>query len=151
DLDHVRSGVEIAGILPLRKDDTGALARAIRGSANYLRFLDPRFEGTTALRARMRDKHLHPSLRFLDRLRRLPARPLRLFLRGLSAVERSLPTAPALDALLREREIDVVLVSPLVNGSSEQAEVLRSARARGLPTGACVASWDNLTNKGLLH
>jgi hypothetical protein len=151
ELGDTRAGVEIAGILPLRKDATAALARGIRGTANFLRFLDPHFEGTTALRARMRDKHLPPSLRFLDRLRRLPGRPLRLALRGLSAFERALPTDPALDSFLREQKVDVVLVSPLVNGSSEQSEVLRSARSLGLPTGVCVASWDNLTNKGLLH
>jgi hypothetical protein len=151
DLTDVRPDVEIAGILPLRGDATATLARAIRGTANFLRFLDPRFEGTTALRARMRDKYLPPSLRFLDRFRRLPRIPLRLALRGLSTFERALPTSPALDAFLREQGADVVLVSPLVNGASEQAEVLRCARALGLPTGACVASWDNLTNKGLLH
>lgn len=151
ELGDTRASVEVAGVLPLRKDGAGALGREIRGTANFLRFLDPRFVGTTALRARMRDKHLPPSLRFLDRIRRFPAGPLRLALRGLCALERRLPTDPALDAFLRERDVDLVLVSPLVSGSSEQSEVLRSAHRLGLPTGACVASWDNLTNKGLLH
>jgi hypothetical protein len=151
DLGDTRSAVEVAGLLPLRKDPAGTLARGLRGTANFLRFLDPRFEGTTALRARMRDKHLPPSLRSLDRLRRIPAGPLRLALRVLAALDRALPTHPRLDGFLRERDLDVVLVSPLVNGSSEQSEVLRSARALGLPTGVCVASWDNLTNKGLIH
>lgn len=150
-LSDTRGAVEVAGMLPLRKDPAADLARALRGTANFLRFLDPRFAGTTALRARMRDKHLPPSLRFLDRLRRIPRGPLRIGLRGLSALERCLPTHPDLDAFLREQDVDAVVVSPLVDGASEQAEVLRSARSLGLPTGAAVASWDNLTNKGLLH
>src|SRR5690606_20345434 len=31
------------------------------------------------------------------------------------------------------------------------SEYLRSARALGIRTGLCVYSWDNLTNKGLIH
>jgi FkbM family methyltransferase len=30
-------------------------------------------------------------------------------------------------------------------------DYVRSARALGIPTALCVASWDNLTNKGLIH
>jgi hypothetical protein len=43
-----------------------------------------------------------------------------------------------------------VIVTPLVSCHS-QTDYLRSARARGLPTILGVASWDNLTNKGLIH
>src|SRR5205823_4756081 len=32
----------------------------------------------------------------------------------------------------------------------EEVELLKSARRLGIPNGICVASWDNLTNKGLL-
>jgi hypothetical protein len=46
---------------------------------------------------------------------------------------------------------DVVLVSPLVNNASRQTEVVKAARALGIPSGALVASWDNLTTKGHLR
>ena len=35
-------------------------------------------------------------------------------------------------------------------GASTQVEFLKSARRLGVPAAPCVASWDNLTNKGLL-
>jgi FkbM family methyltransferase len=42
-------------------------------------------------------------------------------------------------------------VTPLIEPGAPQSEYLRSARALGIRTAYCVASWDNLTNKGLIH
>ena len=44
-----------------------------------------------------------------------------------------------------------MLVTPLVDLGSDQADYLKSARALGIRTGLCVHSWDNLTNKGLIR
>ncbi len=44
-----------------------------------------------------------------------------------------------------------MLVTPLVTGASPQTDYVKSARALGIPSGLCVASWDNLTNKGLVR
>ena len=52
---------------------------------------------------------------------------------------------------LREQSPDVLLVSPLVTAASEQVDWVKAARACGIRTAVCVASWDNLTNKGLLR
>ena len=35
--------------------------------------------------------------------------------------------------------------------ASEQVDWIKAARACGIRTAACIASWDNLTNKGLLR
>jgi hypothetical protein len=43
------------------------------------------------------------------------------------------------------------LLTPVVDFNTEQTDQLKSARALGIPTGVCVASWDNLTNKGLIQ
>ena len=43
------------------------------------------------------------------------------------------------------------LVTPLVTFTSMQVDYIKSARALGIPTGLCVASWDNLTNKGMMR
>ena len=43
------------------------------------------------------------------------------------------------------------LVTPLVEPARRRPTYLRSARALGIRTGLCVYSWDNLTNKGLIH
>ena len=54
---------------------------------------------------------------------------------------------PIVDFLQREAP-DVMLVSPLVDCGSDQVDVIKAARACGVRTAVCVASWDNLTNKG---
>src|SRR5207249_10905344 len=46
---------------------------------------------------------------------------------------------------------DVLLASPVVEIASSQVELLKSARKLGIPCGVCIASWDNLTNKGLIR
>src|SRR5205823_4641606 len=71
--------------------------------------------------------------------------------RAVQAVERCLPPAPAADRFLAEIDPDVVLVTPLIELGSTQADWLRAAKRRGLRTGFPVFSWDNLTNKGLLR
>ena len=65
-------------------------------------------------------------------------------------LEQAIPTSPEIDAYIRERAPDVVLATPVVNRASTQVEFLKSARRLGIPAGMLVASWDNLTNKGLL-
>ena len=44
-----------------------------------------------------------------------------------------------------------MLVTPLIHFATPQVEFLRAAKALGIRTGLCVHSWDNLTNKGLIH
>ena len=60
--------------------------------------------------------------------------------RGLAAVR-----------LLREQAPDVVLVSPLIDAASEGVDWIKAARTVGIRSAACIASWDNLTNKGLMR
>src|SRR5688500_5808863 len=67
------------------------------------------------------------------------------------AVERTIPVCGPLVEFLRAQAVDVLLVSPLVAAASEQVDWIRAARACGIRTAVCVASWDNLTNKGLLR
>jgi hypothetical protein len=71
--------------------------------------------------------------------------------RAIRACDRAVPRDPVIDAFVREHHPDLVLVTPLVEPGSPQSEYLRSARALGAATGLCVYSWDNLTNKGLIH
>ena len=42
-------------------------------------------------------------------------------------------------------------MTPLVDFASGQEEYLKAARALVIPSALCVHSWDNLTNKGLIH
>ena len=42
-------------------------------------------------------------------------------------------------------------MTPLVDFGSAQEEYVKAARALAIPSALCVHSWDNLTNKGLIH
>ena len=48
--------------------------------------------------------------------------------------------------LLRAQAPDLVLVSPVVDLASTLLEYLKAARRLAIPTGICVASWDNLSS-----
>jgi hypothetical protein len=74
-----------------------------------------------------------------------------LIARGLQTVVQALPTDPGIEAYLKVSSPDVLAVTPLIEPGAPQAEYLRCARALGIRTALCVASWDNLTNKGLIH
>lgn len=69
----------------------------------------------------------------------------------LRALEEKLPAEPHLVELIGRVAPDVVLVTPLVLAGSRQPEVVKAARAAGVRSGFLVFSWDNLTNKGLIH
>jgi hypothetical protein len=66
-------------------------------------------------------------------------------------MERAIPVCTPIVDVLREESPDVLLVSPLVVAASEQVDWIKAARASGVRSAVCVASWDNLTNKGLLR
>jgi hypothetical protein len=66
-------------------------------------------------------------------------------------LEAAIPTSRRIDRYIRKLKPDVVLVSPVVKVGSDQIDFLKSARKLGIPAATCVASWDNLTSKGLLR
>lgn len=135
-------GVELVAGIPVRKD---ARVERLRQLIDFLRFSEPRFAAAPHLRRRM-EKYLSPSIRLLRLL------PARLVVRALLALERRVPTEPAIDQYLRDARADVVLVTPLIaRGRSgvRQTDTVKSARALGIPVAVGVSSWDHLTTKGL--
>jgi hypothetical protein len=134
------------GLTPrVAPDRWTALGTQVRAASDYLRYLDDRYVEATKLRARAA-RQAPPWLRPALALARDP----RALDRRLRAVERGRPLHLATAAFLRERHPDLVVVSSLF-GSIIQHEVLRAARALEVPSCLPVASWDNLTNKGLVH
>ena len=122
----------------------------VRVIADYVRYLDPAFHDAAPLRRRA--AHGLPFLaRPLVLLNTLPESVVRRLLRGLRTLERALPLTGVYDEFVRERRPDVVVASPYVLFTGRQADLERSARAHGIPTVAAIASWDNLTTKGMLH
>lgn len=143
--------VTTIGLVPDRDDVWEPIARGLRGTVDFVRYLHPRFAAAPALRARMKRKALPHAFYLLDLIRTLGVGGTRALLRGLAVLERSIPSSPRLEAFIREQAADVVLVSPLVDAASDQVDLVKSAQAIGVPTAACIASWDNLTNKGQLR
>jgi hypothetical protein len=123
----------------------------LRRGVDYLRYLRPEFDDAPKLRQRAQKK-APPFITELLR-RRWLASPAgrRLLSRVLRWLDRAVPPDPALVDFIRDEKPDLVLATPLVVPGSPQAEYLRAASALGIPTGLCVYSWDNLTNKGLIH
>ena len=44
-----------------------------------------------------------------------------------------------------------MLVTPLVDPGSHECDYMKTAKKLGIRTGVCVASWDNLSLKGLMR
>ena len=126
------------------------LATALRTWVDYLHYLEP---------------ELADALKYRDRTGRTVPRALkeqtdalgdapelrRALAAGLRAVERSLEVSPTVVEALRREAPDAVLVSPLLKRGSPQLPLIRAARRLGIPSALLVASWDNLTTKGLIH
>lgn len=69
----------------------------------------------------------------------------------LKEIESLVPSDASIERLIEEESPDVVLVTPLVSPGSRQVEVVKAARSLGIPCGLLVFSWDNLSNKGVIH
>jgi hypothetical protein len=128
-----------------------ALARRLRYVIDYLRYRDPLFARAQRLRERV-ERPMPPVVG--EVLARGPlatpsgAHAARAALR---AVERAVPVDPAVVRFLRDRSPDAVLVTPMVELGSAQVDYVRAARRLGIPSVVCVFSWDNLTNRGVMH
>ncbi len=147
----VSGAVRVLGVVPARGDRWYALARGLRGTFDFVRYLHPDYRDAPALRDRMKRKVLPRPLRWIDRLPSLPPALLSGVYALLRRLERAVPVSPAIVTFLRQQKPDVVVVSPLIDAASDQVDVVRAARRRGLRVVAGIASWDNLTNKGLLR
>jgi hypothetical protein len=127
------------------------LAGELRHTADYLRYLEPRYRDATKLSARAERKAPPSGRRLGHAARTLGPTSVGAARRAVQAVERCLPPPPTADRFLADVDPDVVLITPLIELGSTQADWLRAAKRRGLRTGFPVFSWDNLTNKGLLR
>jgi hypothetical protein len=134
------------GFTPPRADARGfEVATALRLAFDYLRYLDPAYDDTPAIRARAHERTPRAALA----LARLPAR--RALASLLRALEPAVPTDAAVDAYLREQQPDIVILTPLIDLGSPQLDYLKSAHAARIPTVLAVWSWDHLTSKSLIR
>jgi hypothetical protein len=143
--------VRVVGVVPAHEGTWGGIATGLRAVMDFVRFLHPAFAAAPALRARIKRKVLPRAYHWLDAIPQLGPGTVAAVLRTLATFERAIPVYPPIRDLLRAEAPDVLLVSPLVNAASEQVDWVKGARALGVRSAVGVASWDNLTNKGLLR
>ena len=130
----------------------------LRQARDYLRYWEPWLAGAEANRRRA----LSHLLRAVSGNTRDPGVDLpgawslsknevRCLRRLFDEVERFLPPAPTVERFIAAQRPDVMLVTPLVSFGGAQADYIKAARRLGIPSACPVFSWDNLTNKGVMH
>jgi hypothetical protein len=140
------------GRVPRRKSPVWVtVSRQLRVGIDYLRYLEPEFEGATRLRARA-ERRAGRAVPLLARLPLLCSPSGRHLLDAvLRVLDRATPIDRGVAKFVARFQPDAILVTPLVNFGSLQADYVRCARSLGVPSALLVASWDNLTNKGVIR
>ena len=140
------------GFAPSRPDGTElALARQIRLTVDFLRYLGPAYAETPRLRTRSEERTPYGLLR-LCRLPGARSTSARWCLTAaLHALERAIPRVPEVDMFLTDQHPDVLMLTPLIGLGSSEPDYLVSAKALGLRTMLSVSSWDNLSSKSLIR
>ena len=155
-----------------RSDQWGEVIGILRAGRSYARYWNPVFHNASKLRIRAFRKlapelsaegntHLKtrcPKCQAILRNEEM-TEIVRAIGQGQSSrlhrfaqlVEAGVPSDPVIEDFLRRERPDLVVVTPLVNHRSFQPDYVKSAQALGIPTVAPIFSWDNLTNKGLMH
>jgi hypothetical protein len=153
DRSATRSGGSLVPLnaLARREQAWESLATTVRLLLDYLRFFEPAFAHAGKLRDRA-EKRL-PRV-YVSTLRSIV--PLGPHVRGwlgalLERVEEAIPTNATLAAFVQEHRPDLLLVTPLIELGSQQVDYVKCARRLGIRSALCVASWDNLTSKGLIR
>ena len=127
-------------------------AKLVRSTQDYLRYFDPIYPHGSKLVKRSREWVPAWVVAVSAFLPLGNARFRRAASRFLDWLESGISTAPEIDQFLKNGRYDAVWITPLVTpAGSFQTDYIKSARAAGIPAGVLVASWDNLTNKGLLR
>jgi hypothetical protein len=139
------------GAAPDRDDAWSSLANAARATRSYLRYLHPRYRQATRLRERAVVWPLGPILNAIAASPLGGQRGIEVLDALLRGFEQIVPSSREIERFIRRQRPDAVLLTPVVDFNTAQTDQLKSARALGFPTGVCVASWDNLTNKGLIQ
>ncbi len=143
-------GIEVVDAMPQRRDRYKEVARGLRTTVDYARYLHPDYADSPYLRDRMGNV-LPPPVRFMRSLPTLGGRSTTFLTRSLERLEQGIPSDTRIEEFLRTHEPDAVVVTPLVTDGSTQVDVVKAARQLGIRTALCVASWDHLTTKGLMR
>jgi FkbM family methyltransferase len=138
------------GVTYEREDYWANLEVLLQSLRNFLRYQRPEYRNAPALAARA-EKRVPAAARLLFKVPGMRAKPVLAALTYVvRAMDMAIPADKTIRAELAEFKPDALVVSPVVDLGSEQNAWLRAAREEGVPSCLLVASWDNLTNKGLI-
>jgi hypothetical protein len=151
DRQATRSGGAVGWSSASSEETWDSLATTVRLLLDYIRFFDPVFAHASALRARAEKRIPRIYRRVVGVISSGGATARGMVSSLLSGLERLIPSNPAIEAFVREQNPDLVLVTPLIELGSQQVDYVKSARTLGIRSALCVASWDNLTSKGLIR
>ena len=138
------------GMSPSRRRSGDLLAFRLRQLTNLLRYYHPDYRGREWLRERWFSGTASGPVKWARRLGRLGSRISLLAMRLASSVDRVLPPSEPARALLASERPDAVVTVAMV-WNPELVDVLKAAAREHIPTATWIQSWDNLSNKGLLH
>lgn len=134
-----------------RRDSWAPLAAQVRVLRDFLRYCDPRL-GVARRCAARAETFVFPPLRRFAKLSDGSRRRVLPLVQALArSIENALPPPATIKEQLEAEQPDCLLVTPLLDFAPTQAEYLKLARRQGIPSALLVASWDNLTNKGLIQ
>ncbi len=129
-----------------------SLSLSIVWGMDYVRYLTPEFKDADRLRRRV-EVRIRPTFRAI--MTKVPPinnrMGVRLVMRALKNLYNAMPANKAVKKFIEKIGPDVVLVTPLVTQGTQQGEYIKAAKELGMPTAHCVASWDNLSSKGLIR
>jgi hypothetical protein len=135
-----------------RRDEVwDSAATTVRVALDYLRYFEPAFARAGKLRDRAEKRLPRVYVAPIRAVAALGTGARRLLAGALGAFERAIPVSAALETFIREQRPDLLLVTPLIELGSQQVDYVKCARRLGLRSALCVASWDNLTSKGLIR
>ena len=116
---------------------------------DFVRYLNPAFDSAQCLVARGGSR-LPSVIRWL--LTQLPRKFVySSFNAFLGVIDRAIPPDQNVLSTLRRWAPDLLVVSPMLDFTYGQTDYIKAARHLGIPTVLAVASWDNLTNKGVIQ
>jgi len=132
-------------------DRSVAVLRAVR---NALRYESPRLSSAYANRRRAYRKLISalsaPAPESPPALE-LPEKDVVALDGVLADLEAVVPPSEPLVRFIRDQRLDAVVCVGRVNFGGAEADVVKAARAAGVPSGLVVYSWDNLSSKALIH
>ena len=136
-----------------RGDEWRASAPLLRTVRDWAQYLRPQYRHASKLRARAAQRLARElgSGGAVDVESALdPLQGARLQ-KTFELIEAAIPSDRLHEEFLERHAPDVVLVTPGVHFGSVQTDVIKSARASGIPVWMLLFSWDNLSTKGALH